>query len=54
MEKIAVYVCKDSSAQATMNCPKEVVVKEYFLRGTEPQGLCPMHTSTTVATVGEF
>jgi penicillin-binding protein 1A len=54
MEKIAVYVCKDSSARATMNCPKEVVVKEYFLRGTEPQGLCPMHTSTTVATVGEF
>jgi len=46
MERTAVYICRDSGKKATANCPAESVVKEYFIKGTEPEGWCSVHTST--------
>jgi penicillin-binding protein 1B len=38
-----VQVDADSGVTATDNCPRERVVKEVFVRGTEPNKTCPLH-----------
>ena len=40
-EKIAVSLCSESGMVATGNCPNSEI--QYFIEGTEPTELCPIH-----------
>lgn len=42
----SVQVDADSGVTATESCPNERVVKEVFVRGTEPIKTCPLHPGT--------